>query len=345
LARCLSAAAVTRRSAQDKTAKAIFAGGCFWCVEADFDKVPGVISTTSGYINGTVKNPTYKQVSAGGTGHAEAVEIVYDPAKVTYAKLLDVFWRNIDPLVKDKQFCDSATCIARRSSISTTSRRSSRRRPRRRCRRKFAPRAVYTEIVKADTFYKAEEYHQDYYKKNEARYNFLPLELRPRSASRAALGQEGVLVMTRRAMLLGTAGRLRCFSLQMGPSSDAAPAAKVRDREERRGMAASASRSAQYDVAAQARTDAHSPARSTKEKRKGTFACAGCDLPLFSSDTKFDSRTGWPSFWQPLPNAIGTSVDRSFLMSRTEVQLPPLRRASRSRVRGRSEADRACVTA
>ena len=94
-------------SAQEpKTAKAIFAGGCFWCVEADFDKVPGVISTTSGYIGGTVKNPTYKQVSAGGTGHAEAVEIVYDPAKVTYAKLLDVFWRNIDPLVKDKQFCD-----------------------------------------------------------------------------------------------------------------------------------------------------------------------------------------------------------------------------------------------
>ena len=107
LAVCLLAAAVTGASAQDKTAKAIFAGGCFWCVEADFDKVAGVISTTSGYINGTVKNPSYKQVSAGGTGHAEAVEIVYDPAKVSFAKLLDVFWRNIDPLVKDKQFCDS----------------------------------------------------------------------------------------------------------------------------------------------------------------------------------------------------------------------------------------------
>src|SRR5215831_9427312 len=88
------------------TAKATFAGGCFWCVEADFDKVPGVISTTSGYTGGRSANPTYEEVSRGGTGHAEAVEIVYDPAKVSYEKLLDVFWHNIDPLVKDRQFCD-----------------------------------------------------------------------------------------------------------------------------------------------------------------------------------------------------------------------------------------------
>src|SRR3954470_16657824 len=107
-AACLLAAVAGVALAQaPKPATAIFAGGCFWCVEADFDKVPGVISTTSGYIGGSVKNPTYNQVSAGGTGHAEAVKIVFHPAKVTYAKLLDVFWRNIDPLVKDKQFCDS----------------------------------------------------------------------------------------------------------------------------------------------------------------------------------------------------------------------------------------------
>ena len=106
LAACLLAAGIGGASAQN-TATAIFAGGCFWCVEADFDKVPGVISTTSGYIGGTVKNPTYQQVSGGNTGHAEAVEIAYDPAKVTYAQLLNVFWRNIDPLVKDKQFCDT----------------------------------------------------------------------------------------------------------------------------------------------------------------------------------------------------------------------------------------------
>ena len=89
-----------------KTATATFAGGCFWCVEADFDKVDGVISTISGYIGGRTANPSYEEVSRGGTGHAEAVEIVYDPAKVSYQKLLDVFWHNIDPLVKDRQFCD-----------------------------------------------------------------------------------------------------------------------------------------------------------------------------------------------------------------------------------------------
>ena len=91
------------------TAKAIFAGGCFWCVEADFDKVPGVLSTTSGYIGGKVANPTYEQVSAKSTGHAEAVEIVFDPAKVSYEQLLEHFWRTIDPTTKDRQFCDAGT--------------------------------------------------------------------------------------------------------------------------------------------------------------------------------------------------------------------------------------------
>src|SRR5262245_23020179 len=168
----LLAAGLTGAAAQDKTAKAIFAGGCFWCVEADFDKVPGVISTTSGYINGTVKNPTYKQVSAGGTGHAEAVEIVYDPAKVTYAKLLDVFWRNIDPLVKDRQFCDSGDMYRTAVFYLDDEQKQLAEETKTTVAAKFAPRVVYTKISKADTFYPAEDYHQDYYKKNEARYNF-----------------------------------------------------------------------------------------------------------------------------------------------------------------------------
>jgi peptide-methionine (S)-S-oxide reductase len=172
IAACLLSAAVGGASAQDKTAKAIFAGGCFWCVEADFDKVPGVISTTSGYINGTVKNPSYKQVSAGGTGHAEAVEIVYDPAKVSYAKLLDVYWRNIDPLVKDKQFCDSGDMYRTAIFYLDDEQKKLAEETKKKVAAKFAPRVVYTEITKADTFYPAEDYHQDYYKKNEARYNF-----------------------------------------------------------------------------------------------------------------------------------------------------------------------------
>jgi len=172
LAACLLAAATLGASAQDKTAKAIFAGGCFWCVEADFDKVAGVISTTSGYLNGKTKNPTYKEVSGGGSGHVEAVEIVYDPAKVTYAKLLDVFWRNIDPLVKDRQFCDSGDMYRTGIYFLDDEQKKLAEETKKAVQAKFAPRAVYTEIVKADTFYKAEEYHQDYYKKNEARYNF-----------------------------------------------------------------------------------------------------------------------------------------------------------------------------
>jgi peptide-methionine (S)-S-oxide reductase len=159
-------------SAQEKTAKAIFGGGCFWCVEADFDKVPGVISTTSGYINGKTKNPTYRDVSAGGSGHNEVVEIVYDPAKVTYAKLLDVFWRNIDPLVKDRQFCDSGDMYRTGVYYLDDEQKKLAEETKKTVQAKFAPRTVHTEIVKADTFYKAEEYHQDYYKKNEARYNF-----------------------------------------------------------------------------------------------------------------------------------------------------------------------------
>src|SRR5436305_8083758 len=107
VAACLLVATIGGASAQAaKTVTAIFAGGCFWCVEADFDKVPGVISTTSGYTGGKVDNPSYNQVSAGGTGHTEAVEIAFDPSKVGYQKLLDVFWRNHDPLAKDRQFCD-----------------------------------------------------------------------------------------------------------------------------------------------------------------------------------------------------------------------------------------------
>ncbi len=155
------------------TAKAVFAGGCFWCVESDFDKVPGVISTTSGYTGGKTVNPTYEQVSAHTTGHAEAVQIVYDPAKVSYAKLVDYFWRSIDPTVKDQQFCDHGSPYRsaifaqneEQLKIATASRAALEK-------TKPFKEAVVTEIVMAGTFYPAEEYHQDYYKKNPIRYQY-----------------------------------------------------------------------------------------------------------------------------------------------------------------------------
>ena len=156
-----------------RNAVAIFAGGCFWCMEPPFDKLPGVKSTTSGYIGGRVANPSYEQVSAGGTGHAEAVRVVYDPAKVSYATLLGVFWRNIDPVAVDRQFCDAGDQY--RSAIFTVGAAQQRqaeasKRALQASRRFAAP--IATQIVAATTFYPAENYHQDYYRRNPLRYKY-----------------------------------------------------------------------------------------------------------------------------------------------------------------------------
>lgn len=152
-------------------AKATFAGGCFWCMEPSFDKLDGVVSTTSGYTGGHAANPTYEQVSAGKTGHTEAVEIVYDPHKVTYAQLLEVFWRNIDPLTANAQFCDRGSQY--RSGIFVHD--ETQRRLAEESKGVVAGRLrkpIVTEIVAASTFWPAEDYHQDYYKKNPIRYKF-----------------------------------------------------------------------------------------------------------------------------------------------------------------------------
>jgi len=155
-----------------KTAKATFAGGCFWCMEPAFDKLDGVISTTSGYTGGRVASPTYEQVSAGGTGHAEALQIIYDPAKVGYGKLLEVFWKNIDPTVKDQQFCDHGSQY--RSAIFYHDPEQKRLAEESKAKLMASGRfpEVYTEIVAAGPFYPAEDYHQDYYQKNPLRYKY-----------------------------------------------------------------------------------------------------------------------------------------------------------------------------
>ncbi len=154
-------------------ARAIFAGGCFWCVEAAFDAVPGVIATNPGYIGGTVPDPTYDQVSAGGTGHAEAVEVRYDPERTSYPQLLAVFWRNIDPHDAGGQFCDHGNPY--RSAIFAVD--AEQRRLAEESRHALANSGllsapIATEISTAGAFYPAEEYHRDYYLKNPARYKF-----------------------------------------------------------------------------------------------------------------------------------------------------------------------------
>lgn len=156
-----------------KLEKAVFAGGCFWCMEHPFDELPGVVSVTSGYTGGKSRNPSYKDVSAGGTGHAEAVQIVYDPAKINYEKLLTVFWHNIDPTVKDRQFCDSGNQY--RSAIfysSDEQRRLARQSKDSLEKSKPFREQIVTEITQAGEFYPAEEYHQQYYKKNPLRYSY-----------------------------------------------------------------------------------------------------------------------------------------------------------------------------
>ena len=153
------------------SAVAIFAGGCFWCVESDFDKVPGVLSTTSGYTGGTVANPTYEDVSSGGTGHAEVVKVVYDPQMVTYEKLLYIFWRNVDPLTKEAQFCDYGTQYRSAIFYLDEKQKQLAEASKAALQPRFK-RPIVTEIVKAGPFYAAEDYHQDYYKKNPVRYKF-----------------------------------------------------------------------------------------------------------------------------------------------------------------------------
>jgi peptide-methionine (S)-S-oxide reductase len=173
IALSLTLLTVQQVSAAAATEKATFAGGCFWCMEAPFDKLPGVISVTPGYSGGQIKNPTYEQVSAGGTGHAEAVQIVFDPSKTSYGKLLDIYWHNIDPTVTDRQFCDVGTQY--RSAIfyhSEDQRRIALQSKAALEKSKPFKGSVVTEITPAGEFYAAEEYHQHYYKKNPLRYKY-----------------------------------------------------------------------------------------------------------------------------------------------------------------------------
>ena len=151
------------------TAKATFAGGCFWCMEPPFDKLDGVSSTVSGYIGGKKKNPTYEEVSAGTTGHTEAVQIAYDPKKISYDKLLEVFWRNVDPLTANAQFCDTGGQYRTGIFYHDESQKKLAEESKKTIGKRFKE-PIVTEITAAAEFYPAEDYHQDYYIKNPLRY-------------------------------------------------------------------------------------------------------------------------------------------------------------------------------
>ena len=164
---------VGRAADSQGLAKAYFAGGCFWCMEEAFEKVPAVTSVTSGYMGGRVENPSYEQVSGGATGHAEAVEVVYDSAKVNYGDLLDVFWHNVDPVTPNAQFCDHGSQYRAVIFYQTEEQKrlaDASKRTLEQSKRFTQP--IVTEFVMASQFYPAEDYHQDFYKKNPIRYKF-----------------------------------------------------------------------------------------------------------------------------------------------------------------------------
>ncbi len=153
-------------------ATAIFAGGCFWCIEKDFEKLPGVIEVESGYTAGKTPNPSYEQVSSGSTGHAEAVRVIYDPKTVSYPQLVDYFWRHIDPTVKDRQFCDAGTQYRSGIYWANEAERKVAEASREALIKGGKFKTIHTELAPASTFWLAETYHQDYYKKNPVRYNY-----------------------------------------------------------------------------------------------------------------------------------------------------------------------------
>ena len=288
------------------TRTAVFAGGCFWCTEADFEKVDGVIDAISGYTGGHVKNPTYQQVSAGGTGHLESVEVIYDPQKVTYAQLLDYFWHHVDPTDPGGQFVDRGSQY--RSAIfyaDETQHRLAEASKKALAANGPFDKPIVTEILPLGPFYKAEDYHQDYYKKNPIRYQWY----------RSGSGRDQFLEMA-------WAGESKTMSKKtadpsmMKEESHTMRYTKPTDAELKKELTPM-----QYKVTQKAGTEPPFDNAYWNNHEAGIYVDVVTGEPLFSSTDKFDSGTGWPSFTRPLvPDNVVEKKDRSFFMVRTEVR-------------------------
>ena len=280
----------------DQLEKATFAGGCFWCTESDFEKVEGVVEAVSGYIGGHKANPTYEEVSAGGTGHAEAVEVFYDPSKVSYRQLLDVFWRSIDPTDPGGQFVDRGSQY--RSAIfyhTAEQKREAEATKEALSRSGRFDKPIVTEIVAATQFYPAEDYHQDYYKNYSLRYRYY----------RYGSGRDQFLKSAWREP--------DQTSVESGSSNKySKPADEVLQN---------ALSPLQYRVTQQDGTEPPFRNEFWDNKKEGIYVDIVSGEPLFSSTDKFESGTGWPSFTRPLEeDHIVEKTDRSYFMVRTEVR-------------------------
>lgn len=278
---------------------ATFAGGCFWCMEPPFEKLEGVREVISGYTGGHKKDPTYKEVSEGGTGHVEAIQIVYDPSKVTYEKLLDVFWMQIDPTDGGGQFVDRGAQY--RSAIFYHNKEQKRVAEESKAALEKSgrfSRPVVTGIIPFSEFYRAEEYHQDYYKKSSLKYKFY----------RYNSGRDQYLDKTwGDKPLMQTSS-----SLQKSGEGYQKPG----DEELRKRLTP-----LQYKVTQQNGTERAFSNEYWDNKRAGIYVDIVSGEPLFSSGDKYDSGTGWPSFTKPLePGNIVEREDRTLFRARTEVR-------------------------
>lgn len=316
----------------EKNASAVFAGGCFWCTESDFEKIDGVIDAISGYTGGQVKNPTYKQVSAGGTGHLESVKVIYDPSKVSYEKLLEYFWRHVDPTDSGGQFVDRGSQY--RSAIfyaNETEKGLAEKSKQRLVASGQFNKPIVTDILPLGEFYPAEDYHQNYYKKNPIRYHWY----------RNNSGRDRFLKKNWADLKTGTQEE----AMKSGMDSKVDPAMKdgTRSDMEKADMSPVAVKEKmgkkrtytqpndnelkqrlnpiQYKVTRQNGTEPPFKNEYWDNHKAGIYTDIVSGEPLFSSLDKFESGTGWPSFTRPLePENIVEKFDRTLWMVRTEVR-------------------------
>lgn len=286
----------TRIYADTKTEKATFAGGCFWCMETPFEKLDGVTEVISGYTGGKKVNPTYEEVSYGGTGHLESVQIIYDPSKITYSELLDVFWKQIDPTDPNGQFVDRGSQYRSAIFYHNDEQKGLAEKSKEELDEsgKFG-KPIVTEIIMASAFYKAEEYHQNYYKKNPIRYKFYRYNSGRDQYLKKRWGDE----------------------MEKKVSKNNNEKYKKPSREELRKKLTPL----QYKVTQEEGTERHFANEYWDNHRDGIYVDIVSGEPLFSSLDKFDSGTGWPSFTKPLVEGnIIEKEDRSFFTVRTEVR-------------------------
>ena len=274
---------------------ATFAGGCFWCVEADFEKLPGVVKVISGYTGGTKENPSYEEVSSGTTGHVEAVQVYYDPSKITYEELLHYFWKHIDPTDPGGQFVDRGSQY--RSVIfyhDEEQKRLAEKSKEELSKSGRFKKPIVTEILKFTKFYEAEGYHQDYYKTHPLKYKFYRYES----------GRDQFLE------------KVWGKGMETGKPKEEKSYQTPDDSNLKKKLTP-----LQYEVTQRKGTERPFQNEYWDNHKEGIYVDIVSGEPLFSSLDKFDSGTGWPSFTRPLePNNIVEKEDRSFFMKRIEVR-------------------------